>query len=145
MNVFFDVDYTIISVDGSLRPGVKEVFQRLVNEGHRIYIWSGMGVRWREVRYHNLEPFVSGVYEKPLDVFDDALDRLGITEEPDAVIDDFPEIVEHYGGIVCRPYFFYNPHDTEMERIYDIIKTLSSNGRPDDPAFRPGRKRPGPG
>ena len=145
MNVYFDVDYTIISIDGSLRPGVKETFQKLIDEGHRIYIWSGMGVRWREVRYHNLESFVSGVYEKPLEFFEGALERLGIKEPPDVVIDDYPEIVDYYGGIVCRPYFFFNPHDNDMERIHNIIRSLNADGQAPDPGFRPGRKRSGTG
>ena len=43
MNIFFDVDYTILGLDNSLRPETKEVFQRLVDEGHLVYIWSGRG------------------------------------------------------------------------------------------------------
>ncbi|HEY3059716.1 MAG TPA: HAD hydrolase family protein [Chloroflexota bacterium] len=42
MNIFFDVDETILGYDGSLRPLVRETFKVLVDEGHRIYIWSGV-------------------------------------------------------------------------------------------------------
>ena len=66
MNIFFDVDYTILGLDNSLRPDTREVFQRLVDEGHLVYIWSGQGERWEVVRKFELESFVSGVYEKPL-------------------------------------------------------------------------------
>jgi hydroxymethylpyrimidine pyrophosphatase-like HAD family hydrolase len=42
MNIFFDVDETIVGYDGSLRPLVHETFKALLEEGHRIYIWSGV-------------------------------------------------------------------------------------------------------
>ena len=42
MNIYFDVDYTLIAMDGSLRPGTTEVFESLLEDGHFIYIWSGV-------------------------------------------------------------------------------------------------------
>ena len=30
LDIFFDVDYTILGLDGSLRPWTREVFERLV-------------------------------------------------------------------------------------------------------------------
>ncbi|MEE9198503.1 MAG: hypothetical protein V3U26_01760, partial [Dehalococcoidia bacterium] len=65
MNVFFDVDDTLVSFDGSLRPHVREVFQRLVKDGHSIYVWSGVGVRWEVVDRHGLRPFVTDCLLKP--------------------------------------------------------------------------------
>ena len=66
MNIFFDVDYAIIGIDNSLRPGTREVFRRLIVDGHLIYIWSGLGPRWEVVERHKLEEFASGVFWKPL-------------------------------------------------------------------------------
>ena len=43
MKIFFDVDYTILGLDDTLRPNTKETFQRLLDDGHEIHIWSGMG------------------------------------------------------------------------------------------------------
>ena len=61
MKVFFDVDYTILGLDNSLRPGTKETFQKLLDDGHSIYIWSGMGERWEVIEEHDLGQYVSGV------------------------------------------------------------------------------------
>ena len=49
MQLFFDVDYTLIAYNGSLRPLVHKVFGDLKSDGHDIYIWSGMGLRNKEV------------------------------------------------------------------------------------------------
>ena len=69
MKIFFDVDYTILGLDDSLRPGTTETFQKLIDDGHEIYIWSGMGERWEVIEKHGLGPYVSGVYEKPPTIF----------------------------------------------------------------------------
>ena len=37
MNIFFDVDETILGYDGSLRLLVSDVFQRLTEDGQRVY------------------------------------------------------------------------------------------------------------
>ena len=48
----FGVDATIVgSYDGKLRPMVREVFEQLRADGHQIYIWSGVGLRWLEIDY----------------------------------------------------------------------------------------------
>ncbi|GBD11149.1 hypothetical protein HRbin23_00801 [bacterium HR23] len=140
LHIFFDMDYTILGMDGSLRPGVQEVFQRLRQDGHTIHIWSGMGVRWGEVRSNGLANLVAGVYEKPLQDYRLAVQRMvergEIPRFPDLVVDDYPEIVSALGGIVVRPYFWPNPNDREMERVYQIICDLSTNGHSPDQAFR---------
>ena len=41
LNVFFDVDNTLIMWNGKLRNHTREVFEALREEGHTIYIWSG--------------------------------------------------------------------------------------------------------
>ena len=75
MNIFFDVDYTILGLDNSLRPDTKETFQALLDEEHKIYIWSGMGERWEVVNKFELNPLVSGVYEKPTHHFHERLEE----------------------------------------------------------------------
>jgi hypothetical protein len=118
MNVFFDMDYTILGgLDGSLRPGTLEVFEELVGLGHDLYIWSGVGVRWEEVRRAGLEPFIKGVYRKPLFDFGDGLERFGIPVVPDFVIDDYPGIVRHFGGYCIKEYISRSPDDAEMYTI----------------------------
>lgn len=60
MKIFFDVDYTILGLDNSLRPQTLDTFQALIDEQHEVYIWSGMGERWEVVEKHELEPYISG-------------------------------------------------------------------------------------
>ena len=117
MNVFFDMDCTILGMDGSLRPGTVEVFGQLVASGHDVYVWSGMGVRWDEVRRSGLEPFVKGVYRKPLADFRAGLERCGVPVIPDFVIDDYPEIVAHFGGVRIKEYQSRHQKDEEMYAV----------------------------
>ena len=136
MNIFFDVDYTIVGLDDSLRPGTSETFQRLIDDGHLIYVWSGVGPRWEVVRKYDLEKFASGVYEKPTDHYVERLAELGVPLTPDFVIDDYPEIVAVFGGICVPPYFFKRNPDKQMERVYDIIAEYVQKGHSDDKQFR---------
>ena len=59
MHIFFDVDYTILGRDSTLRPGTHEIFTRLRDDGHHVYVWSGEGERWGVVRNHGLEDLVT--------------------------------------------------------------------------------------
>lgn len=140
MNIFFDVDYTILAMDGSLRPKTREVFEQLVEDGHTIYIWSGVGLRTTEIQKHELEEYVSGIYQKPLEDFELGLKQFGVPVRPDFVIDDYPQIVNAFGGMVVRPYYFRAAEDTEMQEIYRIITEFAQNGHSDDIAFRPASK-----
>lgn len=128
MNVFFDVDYTIIDSEGELlRPHVKEVFQQLVDDGHSIYLWSGMGLRWEVVNGHGLQSLVQDCFEKPLWNHEKQLAELGVPFHPDYVVDDTPGIVYVFGGFVIPPFSpWTNPQDTEMLRVYDAIKQHSA-------------------
>ena len=121
VNIFFDTDYTWLGVDDTIRPGTKTIFKRLVEEGHTIYVWSGIGIRWAEVRRHGLEKYVTDCFMKPLDNFIESLDKLGLPIKPDIVIDDYPEVPTSMSGIWIRPYFFYNASDNEMDRVYELI------------------------
>ena len=136
MKIFFDVDYTILGLDNSLRPETKEPFGALKEENHEIYIWSGMGERWEVVNKHELSQWVSGVYEKPTHHFHERLEELNVPFEPDFVIDDYPEVVAAFGGIWVPPYFFKRTVDKEMERIYRIVNDYVVTGTSEDKQFR---------
>ena len=132
MNIFFDVDYTILGMDGSLRPGTVEVFGQLVARGHDVYVWSGMGVRWDEVRRAGLEPFVTGVYRKPLSDYRAGLELCGVPVVPDFVIDDYPEIVGVFGGVFIKEYLSRHQADEEM---YAVLAQIDAHVSPvPDPA-----------
>jgi hypothetical protein len=127
VNVFFDIDNTIIgTIDGSVRPGTHEVFEQLVDRGHDVYIWSGMGVRWAEVRKAGLEPFIKGVYQKPMSHYEEGLAYYGVPVTPDFIVDDHPEIVEHFGGHCIAVYLrrgpgFYGDADRELYVVPALI------------------------
>ena len=136
MKIFFDVDYTILGLDDSLRPGTMETLQKIKDDDHEIYIWSGMGERWEVVKKHNLEPLISGVYEKPTHHFHERLEELGVPFEPDFVIDDYPEIVAAFSGVWVPPYFFKRSVDQEMDRIYQIIADVVATGSSQDRQYK---------
>jgi hypothetical protein len=135
MNLFFDMDNTLIGDRHQLRPLVRETLEQLHIDGHQIYVWSGVGIRWKEVHEHQLDLWVLDCYHKPLD---EVGQRSLSHHAPDLVIDDVAGIVEQFGGVVIRPYYLENPRDREMERVYRIIQDVVQFGRSDDPAFRPG-------
>ena len=141
MNIFFDMDYTLLGVDGTLRPGAREVMQRLKEDGHTLYVWSGNGIRWLEVRRHGLESLVSDCFLKPLDNIANAVEQMELPVKPDLVIDDYLEVPAALGGIWVRPYYFPNSSDNEMERVYRIITEYMKNGHSEDSRFRPKAKR----
>lgn len=129
MKIFFDVDYTLIADDGTLRPFVKEVFQKIVDDGHEIYIWSGVGLRWAVVKQHELGGYIRTCFVKPLSEYRDSLQGLGVNIVPDFCVDDHPAVVHALGGTAIRPYYSANPDDREMLRVYDeIAKMAASRG-----------------
>ena len=141
MNVYFDLDYTLISFTGELRPGTHEVFQKLRSDGHRIFIWSGTGVRTDEVRALGLDVLVDGVFEKPVTDYvqrtTEMVNARQIPVPPDIIVDDDFGAVSALGGIVIRPYFSGNKADAEMERTYHAISEYAANGWSGDPSFHP--------
>ena len=140
MNIFFDVDYTIMGADGSLRHRTEEVFQKLLDDGHNIYIWSGAGNRTQDIRRLGLEGYVSKVFLKPLEDFENGMKTFGVDVWPEFIIDDHPEIVKNFGGFVCRPYYFRNAKDDEMDIIYGVISDVINAGNSEHSAYYPGKK-----
>jgi hypothetical protein len=137
VKVFFDVDYTILSYDNTIRPGTHEVFEKLVADGHEIYIWSGQGLRWAELYAHKLDGYVSGVFHKPTWDYIERLEELGVTVLPDFVIDDYAEIVEEFGGYFVKEFYREKHADDEMYAIYEAICQHVANGSAEHAGYRP--------
>lgn len=137
MRIFFDVDYTILSSDYKLRTGTRETFERLIGDGHEVHVWSGEGKRWGVVRDHELGDLVTSVNAKPLRDYVRGLDRLEVSHVPDFVIDDYPEIVQVFGGFYAREFYSSIHDDDEMDHIYEVITEFVTHGTSDHPRWRP--------
>ncbi len=138
MNIFFDMDYTLLGWDNTLRPNTREVMQRLKDDGHTLYVWSGVGIRWAEVREHKLEPFITDCFRKPITDFVGAVERANLPVKPDFVIDDYPDVPTALGGMFVQPYFNNSSADNEMERLYTIIQDCVRDGYSNDESYRSG-------
>lgn len=134
MNIFFDVDETILGYDGSLRPLVHETFQSLVDQGHRLYVWSGVRtgemVRTEVVERYGLATFVTDCFQKPRFDYREQWRRTGISVQPDFCVDDYPDIVEEFGGVLIKPYPRERPGDVDLERVFAAIQSFSARGIP---------------
>ena len=133
MNIFFDVDYTLITWDVKLRPGVHEVFERLRADGHTIYLWSGVGPRWEIVKRFELSEHVTDCFWKPLYNHHARMEELGVTVMPDFVIDDHAEIIEAFVGTRIAEPRMPLDQDQEMWRVYDTIAAFVAKGSSVDP------------
>jgi FMN phosphatase YigB (HAD superfamily) len=130
MNVFFDVDETILGYDDSLRPFVAEVFQRLIDDGHRVYVWSGArsaeSVRRAVVERHGLTALVTDCFQKPIYDPRNAWTEAGAGIEPDFCVDDRWETIEAFGGVIIKPYPYRGP-DNDMLRVYEAIRAAANH------------------
>jgi hypothetical protein len=135
--VFFDVDYTILSQDNTIRRGTADVFARIKAAGHGLYIWSGMGPRWKELRFHGLDHLVDGVYSKPVFDFVARLAPLGVDVPPHFVVDDHPGPVYAFGGVLVPGYCFRGDDDDQMELILEAIVDVAAGRRPNHPGYAP--------
>jgi len=125
LNVFFDVDNTLILWNGKLRNHTREVFERLRDAGHDIYIWSGVGIRRWDMRRHELDGFVKDYFIKPLDNHHERLGPLGVTVLPDFVIDDHKTVVDAFGGYHISDVA--PPDDAEMLDVLAAIEALAAS------------------
>jgi hypothetical protein len=125
VNVFFDVDDTLITWDVKLRPDVVEVFEQLRKDGHDLYLWSGYGPRWEVVRRFDLHAHILDCFWKPLYDYHERLAELKVPFVPDYVVDDHPDIVQAFGGThiveAGKPFF----EDREMWRAYEEITAFA--------------------
>jgi len=123
LNVFFDVDNTLIMWNGKLRNHTRDVFERLQEAGHTIYIWSGVGIRRWDMRRHELDHFVQDYFIKPLDDHHARLGPLGVTVLPDFVIDDHKTVVDAFGGYHISDVA--KPDDAELLEVLRRIEAMA--------------------
>ena len=120
MNIFFDVDNTLIMWDGKLRNHSEEVFKKILEDGHIIYIWSGIGIRKKEIEGVNLDKYVTDYFIKPLYDHRARLPKLGVNVPVDYVIDDHESVVQVFGGYHIPD--IANEDDTELLKVLEDIR-----------------------
>lgn len=135
VNVFIDVDYTLLAANGSLRPHARELFARLNEAGHTTFVWSGTGIRRSEMEAAGLDGWISGYLIKPLEDFQEVLGKSKPPAWPDLIVDDHAEIVDAFGGMAVAPYFFSNEGDRELRRVADALLEYAATGECGDAAF----------
>lgn len=122
VNIFFDVDGTLCSMnDGILRPGARELVRDLTMAGHKIYIWSGVGLRWTDVRRWQLDEYIVDCLRKP--IFDYRVRLRDFVEgvTPDFVVDDHAGVVEAFGGYRARSAYYHDDADDEISNVSQAI------------------------
>jgi hypothetical protein len=119
MNIFFDVDHTLVwpTADlNMLRPNAHAAMQRLKEAGHGVYVWSASGEAYvrRVVEIHGLGAWVDGCFDKDPRV----------QPMPDFIIDDDWYLVEKYGGHLVSQYKAVDEADRELlealERLIEL-------------------------
>ena len=123
LNVFFDVDNTLIMWDGVVRNHIREVFEALKENGHEIYIWSGVGIREWDMKRNNLDSYVTDYFVKPLEQHHAQLEALGVPMVPDFVIDDHRSVVDAFGGYHISDEA--GPDDREMLEVLARINAFA--------------------
>lgn len=126
MNIYFDVDFTLIDADDGLRPGAREALAALDGDGHRLFLWSGLGPRWEIVERHRLGEWIEDCFDKPLYRHREMLAPMGITAEPDFAVDDHPHLPHIFGGCVVSAYRRPDPRDREMARVVAEVTARAS-------------------
>jgi phosphoglycolate phosphatase-like HAD superfamily hydrolase len=116
MNVFFDVLDTLLTEEDAPRPHAREVFLRLKEAGHEVYLWSSAGAGY------------AAVAAEVLGVSDLVGGYFGKRQEPDVgvdfVVDDDASVVGSYGGYLVEP-FGGDPHD---EELLGVPETVDASG-----------------
>jgi hypothetical protein len=128
LNFFIDVDYTLISANGALRPHADKLFSRVTEAGHAMYIWSGVGIRKYEMTRLKIDPMVTDYFEKPTSDYRAAVERANLPVSPHLVVDDHEEIVHEFGGVVVRPYFFADDDDKELINVANALLDYADSG-----------------
>lgn len=98
LRIFFDVDDTLLSWNGRMRPCAREIIAAIAEAGAEVYLWSGVGVRWEVAHAYDLRAHITDCFVKPLSRHRERLVELGIPFVPDHVVDDDDEIVRVFGG-----------------------------------------------
>ena len=116
MNVFFDVQGTLLTMEDVPRPRAREAFLMLKAAGHDLYLWSsgGAGYAATAAELVGVADLVSGCFSKR-----------GEPNVPvDFAVDDDGSVVEAHGGCRVAP-FDGDPYDEELLRTAEAVAGAS--------------------
>jgi hypothetical protein len=117
LNVFFDVQGTLLTMEEAPRPHAREAFLLLKEKNHDLYLWSsgGAGYAATAAELLGVADLVSGCFDK--------------RSEPgvpvDFAVDDDASVVEAHGGYRVKP-FDGAPGDGELLRAAEAVVGTSS-------------------
>ena len=112
MNVFFDVQGTLLTMEEVPRPRAREAFLMLKEKDHDLYLWSsgGAGYAAAAAELLGVADLVSGYFDK--------------RQEPgvpiDFAVDDDASMIEAHGGYRVAP-FDGDPWDEELLRAVEAL------------------------
>jgi phosphoglycolate phosphatase-like HAD superfamily hydrolase len=112
VNIFFDVQGTLLSMEEAPRPRAREALLMLRNSGHALCLWSsgGAGYAATAAELLGVADLVSGCFGK--------------RREPgvpiDFAVDDDASVVEAHGGHRIKP-FDGDPLDEELLRAAEAV------------------------
>lgn len=132
LNIFFDVDNTVVLWNGRLRNHTEDVFRALRADGHTIYIWSGVGIRRWDMQHHGLQDYVTDYFVKPLDRYRErAYGEFAVSVPIHYVIDDHRGVVDAFGGfhVSDQP----RADDREMLDLLEDIRRFAAAPPAGDP------------
>ena len=118
MNIFFDIQGTLVS-GGRPRTHAREVFLRLTEMGHHVYLWSSGGGAYAAsaAKLLGVEDLVFGCFGKgappPVSV--------------DFVVDDQPGMVQQYGGHTVSA-FDGDPEDRGLLSVPEAVEATEREG-----------------
>ncbi len=113
MNIFFDVQGTLLTEEELPRPHARQVFQELKEAGHEVYLWSSGGAGYAAVAAELL-----GV----ADLVDGCFSKHREPNVPvDFAVDDDPSLVEAHGGYLIEP-FEGDTCDEELSRVPQAVE-----------------------
>lgn len=121
--IFFDVDGTLISKDGDIRPGALDVLKFCHKKGLFVVVWSGGGVEYAKSWVRKIDPNKEAhihILEK----------TPGILIAGHMMVDDMKEmttLAKNLGAIgYWVPYFepMIVKDDNEMNRLKEFIERI---------------------
>lgn len=124
LDVYFDVDGTLIDLDDRLRPYIEDCWLLLNVKGYNIHVWSGGGVDYaahhaRRIVKENPSLVDIKINIVPKDILRVKQDKRTFVVDD---VEEFVKVVCKFGGGYKIPFFYWRDNDDdEMFQAYKSI------------------------